>query len=132
MRKIKRIIESCDHKPYLTRWTLIRLGEWFAIFVHKFHQSDEDRFLHDHPWPFLTVILTNGYWEWTEIRNQAIKTWYPRFKILFRRAEWRHRIEIVKAPTWTLVIRFKRWREWGFWPEEGFVHWTKWWSANCE
>lgn len=150
----KRIdIEDCEHRPYLTRWHLIRVGERFALMLHKFHRSDEDRELHDHPWSFITLILTKGYWEHREICQEhdgasalrpclrcklgtvrGIKRyWYPRFSVLFRRAEWRHRVEIKNAPVYTLVLRLGRRREWGFWNKAGqFTHWKLWWRNNCE
>lgn len=124
----RRDIADCDGNPYLTRWTLFSIGEWFEIYFHKFHTSDEDRCLHDHPWSFISILLNSGYWE----HGDAGRKWVRRFSIIFRPALWRHRIEIVKAPTYTLVIRFKRFREWGFWTADGFVPWHKWWRANCE
>lgn len=136
----KRIdITDCEKRPYLTRWHLIRVGEWFALMLHKFHRSDEDRELHDHPWNFYTLILTKGYWEHSEfqygITNATLRhrVWYPRFSVLYRRAEWRHRVEIKEAPVWTLVLRLGRRREWGFWNNAGkFTPWKLWWRNNCE
>lgn len=34
-----------------------------SIRVHHILRSDDDRAYHDHPWPFVTVILKGGYYE---------------------------------------------------------------------
>lgn len=48
--------EEC---PYMRRWVL-NLG-LFAIRLHHWSGSDDERHLHDHPWPFLTIVLKGGY-----------------------------------------------------------------------
>ena len=35
----------------------------FNIFLHKFLKGDPDD-VHDHPWPYATLILKGGYYEW--------------------------------------------------------------------
>lgn len=121
----------CGDAVYLTRYFL--LGSTyapFAVMLHQFHQSDIDRHLHDHPWAFWTCILTTGYWEITP----AGRKWYPPFSILFRPAAWRHRVEIIRSPTWTLVIRPNpRDRVWGFHTENGFIAYRDYdFSKGCE
>ena len=64
----KRIVyDRIDNEPYLERYYLFLKdrGEHFPfnIFLHKFLKSDIDD-LHDHPWPYATLILRGGYWEW--------------------------------------------------------------------
>ena len=61
----RRVIPNHGGDPYLIRYTLIECA-WFSIKVHHILESDEDRCEHDHPWPFLSLILTGGYWEWVE------------------------------------------------------------------
>ena len=62
----KRIImDRLDNEPYLTRYYLfLKERKWFPfnIFLHNFHKGDPDD-LHDHPWPYCTIILKGGYWE---------------------------------------------------------------------
>lgn len=156
------LIEDCNHDPYLSRWFILRC-QWLYIFIHKFHRSDEDRALHDHPWNYISLILRHGYWEHSEetclacqhsrgefcpachgpegyqctICNRtgkiAVKKFIRAGSIIWRPATWRHRIELVDGKNaWTLIIRFKRRRDWGFWTAEGFVPWRQWWRANCE
>lgn len=64
----KRIVyDRVDNEPYLERYYLFLKdrGEHFPfnVFLHRFLKSDSDD-LHDHPWPFATLILKGGYWEW--------------------------------------------------------------------
>jgi hypothetical protein len=35
-------------------------------------------------------------------------------------------------PAWSLFFHFTKFREWGFWPNEGFTPWNKWWQDKCE
>ena len=60
------IMDRVENEPYLERYYVFlkdRDRFPFNIFVHKFLKSDTED-VHDHPWPFLTVILRGGYWEW--------------------------------------------------------------------
>jgi len=63
----KRIVyDRVDNEPYLERYYLFlkdRERFPFNVFLHKFLKSDPDD-VHDHPWPFLTIILRGGYYEW--------------------------------------------------------------------
>lgn len=123
-----RTIVNCERQPYLTRWFLLRFKA-FAVFLHLFHLSDEDRALHDHPWSFITFILWRGYLEHTP---KGVSRKWPGM-ICYRPATWRHRVELVNGKkAVTLVIRFRERRIWGFWEPKGFVAWNHWWQQNCE
>lgn len=131
--------------PYLIRWTLEFLTcKWFSVKIHKILLSDDDC-LHDHPWNFLSIILKGGYWEETfftgkdkhekgfiyragppeDPRNLTKKKWYAPGSILWRPSPWCHRLEVKKEPCWTLVIMFKKTREWGFHTKFGWIPWFK-------
>lgn len=115
----KRIIQREDGKPYLVRYYILRTP-WFRIRLHNILLSDYDC-LHDHPWNFVSIILKGGY---TEIRESPYGKYYQKFgpfKILYRKAEDKHRL-IVDKPAWTLVFMLKRRREWGFWTRKGWVY----------
>jgi len=64
----KRVImDRFENEPYLTRYYLfLKNRKWFPfnVFLHNFHKGDLDD-LHDHPWPYLTIIIRGGYWEHT-------------------------------------------------------------------
>ena len=63
----KRIVmDRINNEPYLERYYLFlkdRKYFPFNIFLHKFLKGDPDD-VHDHPWPYATLILKGGYWEW--------------------------------------------------------------------
>lgn len=110
----KRIIlDRESNEPYLTRYYLfLRDRKWFPfnIFVHNFHKSDPDD-LHDHPWPFITIILKGGYWEHTP----KGKFWRGAGTINWAGSKSLHRVELEPGvDTWTLFIPGPTVREWGF------------------
>ena len=112
-------------EPYLRRLRVVACW-WFGLYIHWFHASDDDC-LHDHPWPFLTVILRGGYWEHTPgPDNGVVKRWHPPFSMRVRPARWLHRIEIdpARKPV-TLVLRGPRVRPWGFQTSGGWIPWPK-------
>jgi len=136
----KHIIKrEVDNQPYLIRWRILSTP-WFKIRIHKILLSDNDC-PHDHPWNFISIILKGGYFEHSNYKTmhypkglqvaQKIK-WYKPGSVLFRRAEWKHKLELKwlgigkgMQECLTLVIMFKRRREWGFWTPRGFEHWKK-------
>lgn len=158
----KKIITREDGTPYLIRTYLIKT-KLFQVVIHKILQSDYDC-LHDHPWNFLSIILKGGYWEGTtpeqvikgnellffqQKYGRAIYyRWFGPGSILYRRAEWKHSLKLEDEnkfiirnsvvnkpkPATTLVIMFKRRREWGFFTKlQGWVPWYKYDSKqNCE
>jgi hypothetical protein len=110
----KRIIlDRESQEPYLTRYYLfLKDRKWFPfnIFLHNFHKSDPDD-LHDHPWPFITIILKGGYWEHTP----KGKFWRGAGTINWAGSKSLHRVELEPGvDTWTLFMPGPTVREWGF------------------
>lgn len=104
---------------------------WFSVRLHHILKSDEDRGWHDHPWDFLSILLTNGY---TEHRPDIayggflynMRAYIPQFTLVSRWAEDRHRLELTDGPVWTLVFTGPRRREWGFIDSRGqWTHYSK-------
>lgn len=112
--------------PYLLRWYIIPRNPLFNVYLHLFLRSDDDRALHCHPWVNCSIILRGRYFEHTEHDGE------PRIR-LYTAGDWRlrpsgrirHRIELIDNRVWTLFITGPRYREWGFYCPQGFVHWTK-------
>lgn len=143
----KKVIVNCERKPYLHRWYVFRT-ERISLFIHKFVRSDEDRALHDHPWGFFVLPIWRGYIEHHDPKCEACKNnggrclldgkshsrrVHPIIGARLRTALYRHRVELIgNKPAWSLFIRFKKIREWGFWMPEGFVQWNKFWQDKCE
>lgn len=127
----KRTIFGCEasgdaESAYLTRWTILGAPSGVGLHLHRFHRSDADT-LHDHPWPFASLILWRGYVEEAEIG--AIDSCIVRERIrpgrlILRPASWIHRVELVDGkPAWTLVLTGRYERQWGFWTAQGWKPW---------
>jgi len=43
-------------RPYLDRLRVLQTP-WFSVLLHRIHEPDLDRDPHDHPWPFVSLIL---------------------------------------------------------------------------
>lgn len=142
----KKVIVNCERQPYLHRWYVVRT-ERVGVFVHKFVRSDEDRALHDHPWAFIVIPLWGGYIEHSDrevppherpatsdnYRLPVRRRVWPLISARYRSTDYRHRVELINgAPSWSLFIRLRKVREWGFWLPAGFVQWNKWWQDKCE
>jgi len=128
----KRIImDRVDHEPYLERYYIfLKERNWFPfnIFIHKFLKSDPDD-VHDHPWPYATLILKGGYWEWIPQFDKdgkkfgEIAHWRGPGHFRTCSATSYHRIELDPSVTaWTLFMPGPHKREWGFLVKNNWVH----------
>ena len=120
----KRIImdRRCN-EPLLTRYYLFlkeRKRFPFNVFLHKFHKGDPDD-VHDHPWPYATLILKGGYYEWTPMfDNQGhmlgeVCKWRGPGHFRICGANSYHRIELDPSVTaWTLFMPGPKKGDWGF------------------
>ena len=116
------VIGEDGSDPYLRRWWLIPRNRFFNIYLHHVRHSDDDRALHDHPWPNLTVVLAGGYvevmpahrdiWPWNRDLKRVTRT---AGDLVFRRAADPHRLESGHTECWTLFITGPALRTWGFW-----------------
>lgn len=127
----KRIVlDRESNEPYLERYYLFlkdRNRFPFNVFLHKFLKSDPDD-LHDHPWPYATLILKGGYWEWVPVYDTngkkiaEISKWRGPGSFRFASANSFHRIELDPEVTcWTLFMPGPQKREWGFATRQGWV-----------
>jgi hypothetical protein len=125
MKLFRRSVIGQAENPLLIRYVLFRIAP-FGLYLHHLLRSDHERALHDHPWPFVSLVLRGGY---TEVHDQTlsghqIETWRKPGSVLVRPAEWRHRF-VLRKPAWTLVIVGRRARRWGFFTREGWCWWRK-------
>lgn len=127
----KRIVmDRVNNEPYLERYYLLlkdRKHFPFNVFLHKFLKSDPDD-LHDHPWPYATVILKGGYWEWVPQYNKQgqkvneIAKWRGPGHFRFCSANSFHRIELDPGiECWTLFMPGPQQRDWGFSTRKGWM-----------
>ena len=128
----KRIVmDRINNEPYLERYYLFlkdRQRFPFNIFLHKFLKSDPDD-VHDHPWPYATLILKGGYYEWTPqfgIDGKKIgemARWCGPGHFRTCSANSYHRIELdPTVECWTLFMPGPQKREWGFLVNNTWIH----------
>jgi len=117
--------------PYLLRWHIRRTpgdANKGNIYLHQFLRDDDDRALHDHPWPSLSVCIGGGYHE--VLVGNVIK-WRPVGSIVWRRSTHQHRIVLDRGrPAWTIFVTGPKVRSWGFWCPQGFVYWRDFMDPN--
>lgn len=115
-RPFKKLrIDNGDGSIMMIRWYITGIA---GLKLHKFIASDKDC-MHDHPWAFVSVMLWGSYIEETDAGQKTISS--P--AVMYRRAEHKHRILYTGKTCWTLVLTFRRVREWGFFTKEGWVQW---------
>ena len=128
----KRIIMNrVNDQPYLERYyVFLKDRTWFPfnIFIHKFLRSDPDD-VHDHPWPYATLILKGGYYEHIPNFNPAgalvghTRYWRGPGHFRICSANSYHRIELDPSITaWTLFMPGPQKREWGFLVNNRWIH----------
>ena len=124
-----------DGDVYLDRWG-IRWNGVGAIYLHKMSAPDPGMDLHDHPWPFVSIILKGGYTEivrsirglLTDRRNYPetltpdmspprIKTWKRGSIHVVGKDEAHTIIDLNETPSWSLVFTGRVSREWGFYEQ---------------
>ena len=133
------IMDRVDNQPYLERYYVFlrdRDRFPFNVFVHKFLKSDTED-VHDHPWPFLTVILKGGYWEWRpqfDAQGQKvgeIAKWCGPGSFRWARARQYHRVELDPEVTcWTLFCPGPKQRDWGFLVRNKWIQWEQYLAAR--
>ena len=131
----KRIVmDRVENEPYLERYYLFlkdRKRFPFNIFLHKFLKSDPDD-VHDHPWPYATVILKGGYWEWIPHfdtvgrKTGEYQVWRGPGHFRVSKANSFHRIELDPEITcWTLFMPGPKQRDWGFLVQNTWIQWEQ-------
>lgn len=118
------------NRPYMNRWYIVRTP-FGGMYLHWFMRDDDDRALHDHPWPSLSIAIEGAILEiyaphGTDPRDKNChhrRYIYPR-DVTFRTARHSHRITLLNGlPACTLFFFGPRIRQWGFWCPQGWRHW---------
>jgi hypothetical protein len=107
---------------------------WCSLYIHWIYEPDTDRYPHDHPWDFWSLILNGSYTE--EIHDfpgsvPTMSTWRrgQLHKMSITKA---HRITRTIGPLVTLVITGRRRREWCFWTDTEMIPYTSYLRATGE
>lgn len=97
-----------DECPYARRWVLNLKVCSFR--VHHWMKSDDPRYLHDHPWWFLTFVVRGGYYDHSTRKVDRV----GRFRVRFRPAHHSHYVD-PDPDTWTVLVTGPERHKWGFW-----------------
>lgn len=92
----------------------------YGLYLHRFHRSDEDGALHNHPWLWaVSLMLTGGYSE--ERRVDSIFGHLVERRLVLPGAlniithDTYHRVDLIAEDAWTLFLVGPRISSWGFW-----------------
>jgi len=122
--RYRLILDRESGQEYMHRYYLFlkdRKKFPFNITLHKIVRSDDPIF-HDHPWPYITIILKGGYWEHTPVFDNKgkkiteLSTWRGQGSIIKRKAHEFHWLELDPkiGPATTIFVMGPQQREWGF------------------
>lgn len=104
---VRRRIVGEDGSPYLTRYTVFR-----RLYLHRFHRSDADRTLHNHPWGrSYSLILIGGY---REERRDSVHVRKPGSIVVIDHDTF-HRVDLLHGEAWSLFLAGPVQQSWGFW-----------------
>lgn len=105
------------------------------IRIHHILRSDEDRHLHDHPWPSTSIILKGGYWEIMPLdplqdpkldEKARVRIWRGEGDVVTRGATTRHALELPEGKTcWSMFIMGPKEQSWGFYTDKGKIYWRE-------
>lgn len=109
-------------QPYMERYFLLGSSNRAPGSTTRFHHilRSDLADLHDHPWDFVSVILSGRYVETTPTTEQE----FGPGSVLIRTAEQLHRLTLPDGPVWTYITIGPARRRWGFHTSDGWTHWT--------
>lgn len=94
-------------KEVFYRWTILSTP-WFNVYLHMLDAKIWHDKCHNHPWWFIAIILSGGYWE---MANGKM-IWRQPGNILYRKAEFTHNV-MTPTVNWSLIIVGKKSKQWG-------------------
>lgn len=117
-------------EPYMRRHFLLGADSRAPGSTARFHQilRSDVADLHDHPWDFISVILSGTYIETTPSSEQE----FGPGSVLVRTAEQLHRLTLPSGPVWTFITISPARRRWGFQTGDGWVHWSDYLATTGE
>ena len=122
-RIMEREPDEIIGERYMHRWHSFKT-RFLSEYIHLYLGSDPTLWLHDHPWPSLSICLRGvmreirdgpgGDGQTVTIRQGTMTLRPPRVA---------HRLALVSGPAITLFCAGPRLREWGWHTDTGWVHW---------
>lgn len=112
-----------DGRPYMERFFMIGGSAAAPGSKARYHHilESDSQDLHDHPWDFVSVILSGSYVESTTTSEVE----FGPGSVLTRRAEDLHRLTLPNGPVWTFILVGPARRRWGFQTGGGWVSWSE-------
>lgn len=119
--------------PYMLRWITLPKNPLLPnAYIHLFKTDDDDRALHDHPRPSMSIVLdgkmreiyAQPHWDPKDKRQHSVRM-IRAGDMVFRSASFSHRIELVTPTALTLFMLGPKTREWGFWCPQGWRHYLE-------
>jgi hypothetical protein len=122
--------------PYLSRWYLtgptpiednLLAGQIvtppkpskFQLYLHRFHRSDDDGALHNHPWVWaVSFVLVSGYSEERRVGDKVVRRTVKPFRFNFIRGTTFHRVDLVSEDAWSLFLVGPKASTWYFWDRD--------------
>lgn len=110
--------------PYLMRWWLVPRNPLLNVYLHYIIKSDDDRALHDHPWPSLSLMIYGELGEYYKDGDSVRYREIREGQWVRRRAAFAHRLVVAPGTlgAWTVFITGPRVRSWGFHCPQGWRH----------
>lgn len=120
---------------YMTRWRVISTP-WLGVYIHRLNKPDPRPTLHDHPWPFLSLVLRGGYCEEfaagssdraSPVAERRERSWPAGSVHRMRKTDAHTITSLRRSPTWTLVLAGRRRSDpsWGYRDESGWTPWDE-------
>ena len=94
-------------EPSRIRWRLFSCP-YFGIYLHRWFKPDPRQTPHNHPWPFVSVILFGTYFE-KRINGDRWVRWFN----IVRRNDF-HTVSKVASNTWSLMFVGRDHGTWGY------------------
>jgi hypothetical protein len=111
----RKLVRTDNGRTYLERWGVEhwRIG---GVFLHRITAPDPGQDMHDHPWWFVSLILTGSYVEARGTMRTDLQRWQKRERWSLKplRTDELHKIVHVNGPAWTLVVHGPKVRNWGY------------------
>ena len=96
---------------YLERFTILKIFN-FHIRIHKILSEDKTPYYHNHPFNFMSIILSGGYTEEVLQDDTVITKIHNRFHFIFRNKNTYHKIKSIKPNTQTLFFAIGNSKKW--------------------
>lgn len=103
---------------YLARIRIVQTPV-FGVYVHRLGTPDARKSLHNHPWPFVSILLRGSYTEMIPGGDYVVPRKVNWINVKPYNKSWHWIDQVHREPVWTLVFVGKRRRVWGYLERDG-------------